>query len=173
MTIWQNRMFHECLTGRPYPQDTCKNQLSPSYPDSSHSSHVQDTYITLLEDYSWDSHENSFSLQLALSLHTLSLSHTTLTNKSHMKYRVHKIKHNYNKIWHRIKTNKNIVVNYNFTEMMQAWFKRAICWHTFYDFLYRQIYTHTLYTCTTTYKLYHIICKTNMKNKMILNVNII
>ena len=64
---------------------------------------------------------------IALSFHTLSLSHTTLTNKSHMKYRVHKIKHNYNQIWHRIKANKNIIVNYNFTEMMQAWFKRAIC----------------------------------------------
>ena len=33
-----------------------------------------------------------------------------------MKYRVHKIKHNYNQIWHGIKANKNIVVNYNFTD---------------------------------------------------------
>ena len=31
-----------------------------------------------------------------LSLQTLSLSHTTLTNKSHNKYKVHKIEHNYN-----------------------------------------------------------------------------
>ena len=115
MTIWQNRMFHECLTGRPYPQDTCKNQLSPSYPDSSHSSHVQGTCITSWEAYSRATRENNFSLQLALSLHTLSLSHTTLTNKSHMKYKVHKIEHNYNQIWHGIKVNKYIVVNYNFT----------------------------------------------------------
>ena len=43
------------------------------------------------------------------SSHTFSLSHTTLTNKSHLKYRVYKIKQNYNKIWHEIK------VNYNFT----------------------------------------------------------
>ena len=56
-----------------------------------------------------------FSLQFALSLHTHSLSHTTLTNKTHMKYRVHKIEQNYNQIWHGIKANKNIVVNYNFT----------------------------------------------------------
>ena len=41
--------------------------------------------------------------------HTLSLSHTALTNKSHLKYRVYKIKQNYNQIWHEIK------VNYNFT----------------------------------------------------------
>ena len=49
------------------------------------------------------------------SSHTLSLSHTTLTNKTHMKYMVHKIEHNYNQIWHGIKANKNMVVNYNFT----------------------------------------------------------
>ena len=32
-----------------------------------------------------------------------------------MKYRVHKIEYNYNQIWHGIKANKYIVVNYNFT----------------------------------------------------------
>ena len=32
-----------------------------------------------------------------------------------MKYMVQKIEHNYNQIWHKIKANKNIVVNYNFT----------------------------------------------------------
>ena len=32
-----------------------------------------------------------------------------------MKYRVHKIEQNYNQIWHGIKANKDIVVNYNFT----------------------------------------------------------
>ena len=32
-----------------------------------------------------------------------------------MKYRVHKIEHNYNQIWHGIKANKYIVANYNFT----------------------------------------------------------
>ena len=31
-----------------------------------------------------------------------------------MKYRVHKIEQNYNEIWHGIKANKDIVVNYNF-----------------------------------------------------------
>ena len=31
-----------------------------------------------------------------------------------MKYRLHKIEHNYNQIWHGIKANKYIVVNYNF-----------------------------------------------------------
>ena len=60
-----------------------------------------------------------FSLQLALSLHTLSLSHTTLTNKTHIKYRVQKIEYNYNQIWHGIKANKNIVVNSNLTKIIQ------------------------------------------------------
>ena len=32
-----------------------------------------------------------------------------------MKYMVHKIEHNYNQIWHVIKANKYIVINYNFT----------------------------------------------------------
>ena len=47
---------------------------------------------------------------------TLSFSHTQpLQIKTHKKYRVHKIEQNYNQIWHGIKANKNIVVNYNFT----------------------------------------------------------
>ena len=49
--------------------------------------------------------------------HSLFLTHTTLTNKAHHKYRVRKIEHNYNQIWHGIKANKNIVVNYNFTNL--------------------------------------------------------
>ena len=164
-------MFCGCLARRPYPRNTHENQLSPSCPDSSHYSHVESTCFTSWETYSRVTRENSFSLQLPwVFIHSLSHIQPLQINPT---WNVHKIKHNYNQIWHRIKANKNIVVNYNFTEMMQAWFKRAICWHTFYDFLYRQIYTHTLYTCTTTYKLYHIIYKTNMNNKMILGVNII
>ena len=108
-------MFRGCLAGRLYLRDTCENQLSPSCPNSSHSSHVQGTCITSRKAYSRDTRENSLSLQLALSLHTHSLLHTTLTNKSHMKYRVYKIEQNYNQIWQGIKANKNIVLNYNFT----------------------------------------------------------
>ena len=37
---------------------------------------------------------------------TFSLSHTSLTNKSHMKYKVQNIEHNCNQIWHGIKANK-------------------------------------------------------------------
>ena len=50
------------------------------------------------------------------SSHSLSLSLTQpLQIKTHNIYRVYKIEHNYNQIWHGIKANKNIVVNYNFT----------------------------------------------------------
>ena len=82
-------MFRGCLGGRPYPRDTRENQLSPSCPDSLHSSHVQGTCIISRDAYSRATRENT-SIFNALSLHTLSLSHTTLINKSHMKYRVQK-----------------------------------------------------------------------------------
>ena len=68
------------------------------------------THASLRKDaYSRATCENTLVFN-ALSLHTLSLSlshtHTTLTNKSHMKLRVQKIEHNYNQIWHGIKANK-------------------------------------------------------------------
>ena len=44
-----------------------------------------------------------FSLCLESS-HSLSHTHNPY-KKSHIKYRVHKIEHNYNQIWHRIKAN--------------------------------------------------------------------
>ena len=49
--------------------------------------------------------QSSICLESSRSL-SLSLSYTTLTNKTHMKYRVQKIEYNYNQIWHEIKTNK-------------------------------------------------------------------
>ena len=90
-------MFRGCLAGRPYLRDTSENQLSLFCPDSSHSSHVQGICITSRDAYSRATRENT-SVFNALSLYTLYLffSHTTLTNKSHVKYRVHKIEQNYN-----------------------------------------------------------------------------
>ena len=106
MTVWKNRMFRGYLAGRPYLRDICETQLSPSCSNSSHSNHVQGTCIISRDAYSRATRKNT-SVFNTLSLHTLSFSHTqTLTNKSHMKYRVHKIEHNYNQIWHGIKANK-------------------------------------------------------------------
>ena len=45
----------------------------------------------------------TLQFSICLSLQSLSLSHTTFTNKSLNKYRLHKIEHNYNQIWHGIK----------------------------------------------------------------------
>ena len=101
MTDWQNKMFHGYLVGRPYMWDIRENQLSPSCLDSSHSSHVLGTCFTSQEAYLRATRENCFSLQLPW-VFTLSLLHTTLTNKSHIKYRVHKIEQYYNQIWHWI-----------------------------------------------------------------------
>ena len=118
MTVWQNRIFHGYLAERPYLRDTRETQLFPSYPNSSHSSHVQGTCITSQDVYSRATRKNTSVFNLPwVFTHTLSLSRTTLTNKSDMKYKVHKIEHNYNKIWHVIKANLNIVVNYNFTNI--------------------------------------------------------
>ena len=73
--------------------------------DSSHSSHVLSTCFTSREGFSRATCEIFFALHFALSLHTLSLTHKTLTNKSHIKYRVHKIEYNYNQICFGIKAN--------------------------------------------------------------------
>ena len=81
--------------------------------NSLHSSHVLSTCFTLQEGYSQATCENSLIFNLPW-VFTLSL-HTTHTMKFHIKYRVQKIEHNYNQIWHRIKANKKIVVNHNFT----------------------------------------------------------
>ena len=65
-------MFREYLTARPYSRDTCENQLSPSCPESSHSSHVLGTCFTSREGFSQATCENFFALHFALRLHTLS-----------------------------------------------------------------------------------------------------
>ena len=64
--------------------------------------------------------QKHFSLQFALRLHTLSLSYTALTNKTHMKYRVQKIEHNYNQIWHEIKANKTHSCKLQFYNILVA-----------------------------------------------------
>ena len=96
-------MFRGCLAGRPYLRVTHEIQLSPFV-------------LTLCIPVMCKAHA---SLRGMLSrelparnllasivwVFTLSLYHTTLTIKSHNKYRVQKIKYNYNQIWHGIKAN--------------------------------------------------------------------
>ena len=64
--------------------------------ESSHSNHVQSTCFTL----------RKASRELPTSNHASQyLSYITLTIKSHIKYSVQKIEHDYNRIWYGIKTN--------------------------------------------------------------------
>ena len=118
MTVWQNRMFCEYLAKRPYgpyPQDTREIQLSPSCPDSSHSSHVQVTCITSRDAYSRATRKNtsvfnlpwvftlSFSLTQPLQINpTWNTGYKTL-NRITIKFGM------------KLKPTKHIVVNYNFT----------------------------------------------------------
>ena len=92
----------ECLAGvsragRPYPQDTRETQLSPSV--LTFRIPVMCRAHALLRGML--SHEipaKTSSIFNSLSLHTLFFYHTTLTIKSHNKYRVQKIEYNYNQI---------------------------------------------------------------------------
>ena len=108
-------MFHGYLVRRLYLWDTRKNQMSPSCPDSSHSSHVHGTCITLRDAYSWATRENT-SIFNALSLHTHSLSHiqplqiNPTWNTGYKRLNIITIKFGM-----ELKPTKHIVVNYNFT----------------------------------------------------------
>ena len=106
MTFWQNRMFREVSHGEAlltrHSQNTAIYILSWLFVFQSCVGHMHHFAGCLLASYP----RKHFSLQCLESSHTLSLSHTTLTNKAHTKYRVKKIEHNYNQIWHKIKANK-------------------------------------------------------------------
>ena len=114
MTVYQNRMFRECLTGRPYPRATHEIQLFPS---------VLTLYIsvicrayasfrkilshelpakTLLSSIAWVfTHSLSITQPLQLNL-TINTRYKRL-NKITIKFSM------------KLKPTKHIVVNYNFT----------------------------------------------------------
>ena len=97
------RMFHVYLAERPYSQDTLENQLS-SFVMTLRIPVMCRAHTSLRRKASrkLPTKTSCFSLCLESSH---SFSHTTLTKKSHIKYKVHKIEHNYNQIWHGIKAN--------------------------------------------------------------------
>ena len=96
----------ECFAGISREGLTHEILAKTSCHDSLHSSHVLCTWLTSQEVFSRFTCENSFDLQCCLEF-SHSLSHTTHSMKSHIKYRVHKIEQNYNQ--------HKIVVNHNFT----------------------------------------------------------
>ena len=98
-------MYRGCLTGRPYLRDARETQLSPSV--LSLCIPVMCRAHALFRGMlSCEIPTKTSSVFNSLSLHTLSLYHTTFTIKFHNKYRVQKIEYNYNQIWHEIKANK-------------------------------------------------------------------
>ena len=103
--VSQEGLTCEILTGRPYLQDTHKTQLSPSVLTLRIPVMCR-AHALLHEMLSREIPAKTSSVFSSLSLHTLSFYHTTLTIKSHNKYRVQKIKYNYNQIWNGIKANK-------------------------------------------------------------------
>ena len=98
-------MSRGCLPGRLYPRDTRETQLSPSVLTLRIPVMCR-AHALLRGMLSREIPVKTSSVFNSLSLHTHSLYHTTLTIKSHNKYRVQKIEYNYNQIWHGIKANK-------------------------------------------------------------------
>ena len=99
----KKKMFRGYLVGRPYPRDTHKNQLLP-FVMTLHISVMCRAHASLRRKASRELPAKTSCSSLCLeSSH--SLSHTTLTKKSHIKYKVHRIEQNYNQIWLGIKTN--------------------------------------------------------------------
>ena len=98
-------MFRECLVGRPYPQATRETKLSPSIL-TLHIPVMCRVHASFRGMLSRELPAKTLLSSICLSLHILSFSHTTLTIKSHIKYKVQKIEYNYNQIWHGIKANK-------------------------------------------------------------------
>ena len=98
-------MSCECLAGRPYLQDTRETQLSPSVLTLRILVMCR-AHALLRGMLSREIPAKTSSIFNNLSLRILSPYHTTLTIKSHNKYKVQKIEYNYNQIWHGIKANK-------------------------------------------------------------------
>ena len=87
-------MFRGYLVGRLYPRDTRENQLSPSVMTLSIPVMCR-AHASFHRKASQELPAKLLALHFTLNLQN-SLSHTTLTKKSHIKYRVHKIEQNYN-----------------------------------------------------------------------------
>ena len=108
-------MFHECLAGRPYLRATRETQLSPSILTLCIPVMCK-AYASFCRMLSRELLAKTLQSSICLSIHTLSLSHTTFTIKNptiNIGYkRLNKITI---KFGTELKPTKQIVVNYNFT----------------------------------------------------------
>ena len=118
-TLWQNRMFCECLAGRPYPRATRKTQLSPSIL-TLHIPVMCRAHVSFRKMLSRELLAKTLQSSICLSLHALSLSLSLslsqplqLNPTINIGYkRLNKITI---KVGTKLKLTKHIVVNYNFT----------------------------------------------------------
>ena len=138
-----------CLVGRPYLRDTCEAQLSPSCPDSSHSSMCK-SHESLHRMLSCEIPAKTLQSSIA-SVFTLSLYHTTLTVKSHNKYKVQKIEQNYNQIWYEIKANKTHSCKSQLYNIYMMYVVLHLSLHVLFLF---SIYTHVS-LCMQSLFLFH------------------
>ena len=108
--IWQFSKI-EYLAGISWESLTCKTLMKTSCLHPAPTFRIPVMCRAYASLHGKPTHEIPTKIALVFnsleSSHTLSLSDTTLTNKSHIKYRVHKIEKNYNQIWHGIKANIN------------------------------------------------------------------
>ena len=121
MIVWQNRMFCECLAGRPYPRVTRKTQLSPSVLTlrilvmcRAHASFrgmlLAKTFLTSI---AWV-FTHSFYIAQSLQLNpTINIKYKRL-NKITIKFGT------------KLKPTKHIVVNYNFTNNKIGTFRSTL-----------------------------------------------
>ena len=129
-------MSCRCLVGRSYPRDTHETQLFP-FVLTLHIPVMCRAHALLCGMLSHEIPAKTSSVFNSLSLHTLSLYHTTLTIKSHNKYRVQKIEYNYNQIWHGIKANKQHLCKSQLYTCLDI----ILCLHLFFLTLVLYIYS--------------------------------
>ena len=107
-------MSRGCLARKPYPRDTHETQLSPSVLILRILVMCK-THALLREMLSCEIPAKTSSVFNSLSLHTLSLYHTTLTIKSHINTGHKRLNIIIIKFGTELKPTKDIVVNHNFT----------------------------------------------------------
>ena len=108
-------MSRGCLTGRPYPQDTRKTELSPSVL-TFHIPVMCRAHTLLREMLSREIRAKTSSVFNSLSLHTLSLSITQpLQSNPTINTGYKRLIKITIKFGTELKPTKHIVVNYNFT----------------------------------------------------------
>ena len=118
-TVWQNKIFHKCLAGRPYPRATRETQLSPSLL-TLHIPIMCRAHASLRKMLSRELPTKTSSVFNSLSLHTHTLSLSlSIIQPIQLNLTINIWYKRLNKVTVKfgmeVKPTKHIVVNYNFT----------------------------------------------------------